>query len=433
MRFRASNIVKGFKFIFQSVSARCWIALFSVLFSNAALCEILMLNTALDRVIAAHPALKTFNAYRDAREAELSIADSSPQWSIGISVENALGDGPYKGLDAAEGSLTLAGVLERGGKREARRALAAARLDELGVDRAALQIDILAEATRRYLDIAALDARREILALELSQRERMVIAARKRFLIGAAPEAMALSAEAEVAKLNAALIGTSSSLSVAQNRLALMWGGEWDRNAITEPVPTAIPPLPVFETFKNSLKKSPALLRFASEARIRDSRIRLAVASRAADVSWQVGIRRLEASNDLAAIGGISIPVGANRRGSLEESIAKAERSALNQEKQSVEMQLESALLEAWASATASSQRASAIESEVLPRLLKAASNAERAYKAGAISYIEWSDIQDSVNSARIALLEARVEWRNAMIEIQRLTAEPVVAPRFEG
>jgi cobalt-zinc-cadmium efflux system outer membrane protein len=47
---------------------------------------------------------------------------------------------------------------------------------------------------------------------------------------------------------------------------------------------------------------------------------------------------------------------------------------------------------------------------------------------AGALSYLEWSEVQGSVRSALEAALEAKLDWRRAMIEIQRLTAEPVIA-----
>jgi cobalt-zinc-cadmium efflux system outer membrane protein len=63
----------------------------------------------------------------------------------------------------------------------------------------------------------------------------------------------------------------------------------------------------------------------------------------------------------------------------------------------------------------------------MLPRLHKAVENAERAYAGGALSYAEWSEIQGALSGAQLAALEARLEWRRAMIEIQRLTAEPVV------
>jgi cobalt-zinc-cadmium efflux system outer membrane protein len=63
-----------------------------------------------------------------------------------------------------------------------------------------------------------------------------------------------------------------------------------------------------------------------------------------------------------------------------------------------------------------------------LPKLREAAASAERAYTAGALSYVEWSEVQGSIRSALEAALEARLDWRRAMIEIQRLTAEPVIA-----
>jgi cobalt-zinc-cadmium efflux system outer membrane protein len=119
-----------------------------------------------------------------------------------------------------------------------------------------------------------------------------------------------------------------------------------------------------------------------------------------------------------------------SRRAALERSAARAERAALELERESVEAQLEAALLEAWSRANSAVERVTALESEILPRLRKAAESAERAYVAGALTYVEWSEVQSAVRSAGEAALEAKLEWRRSMIEIQRLTAEPVITER---
>ena len=54
---------------------------------------------------------------------------------------------------------------------------------------------------------------------------------------------------------------------------------------------------------------------------------------------------------------------------------------------------------------------------------------AERAYRAGAISYLEWAQLQ----SERIVMaqqqLDVALDAQRALIEIQRLTGQALVAP----
>jgi cobalt-zinc-cadmium efflux system outer membrane protein len=396
--------------------------------SSAASAAPMTLDAAFGKVIASHPELRGFAFRSEIRQAELAAATLPPQMSLGVSVENAVGSGDYRGFDASETTLTLAGVIERGGKREARRAMAAARFDAVGIERSALQFDVLAETARRYLELVGWQARQPLLEAELAQRERMAESARKRFTIGAAPQTMALKAEADVAATRAALSASRTGAAVAARRLALMWNDRTGATIEAMPLPASLPPLPAFEEFRKALPGAPELTRFATERRIREARVRLAVAEGTADVDWELGVRYLAGTDDVALVAGARIPLGASRRAGYEQSIARAERAALEVERESLEAQLDAALLEAWSQANAAAEEVRALESEVLPKLREAAAGAERAYTAGALSYVEWSEVQGSVRSALEAALEAKLDWRRAMIEIQRLTAEPVIA-----
>ena len=97
-------------------------------------------------------------------------------------------------MQGAELTLSLASVLERGGKRDARRALAASRIDALGMQRATVLLDLMAEVAQRYLDLVSAQADTVIAAEDLEQRERTVSAAARRVQAGASPESVALAA-----------------------------------------------------------------------------------------------------------------------------------------------------------------------------------------------------------------------------------------------
>ena len=159
--------------------ARAVAGVCALIFISAVNATPLTLDAALQRVIDTHPTLRTFPLRSTALEAEAQVAALSPEKTLEFTVENV--------FDSTESTLTLAGVLERGGKREARRAIAAARLDELGVERTAAQFDVLAETARRYLELVSWQSRVPLIEADLVQRERMADAARTRFKIGAAP------------------------------------------------------------------------------------------------------------------------------------------------------------------------------------------------------------------------------------------------------
>ena len=62
-----------------------------------------------------------------------------------------------------------------------------------------------------------------------------------------------------------------------------------------------------------------------------------------------------------------------------------------------------------------------------IKELTRAEAAAERAYRAGAISYLEWAQLQSERTAARKQQLEAALEAQRALIEIQRLTGQSFV------
>ena len=127
--------------------AACVVALAVALPTHAA--APLSLDDAFARVADTHPQLRLFDARNDVLRAELERATLGPALVAGAELENAFGTGEASGLGGAEVTLTLASVLERGGKLDARRILANIRIDALAEEREAQRLVLLAEVARR--------------------------------------------------------------------------------------------------------------------------------------------------------------------------------------------------------------------------------------------------------------------------------------------
>ncbi|MCI1709689.1 MAG: hypothetical protein LKM39_04460 [Chiayiivirga sp.] len=61
----------------------------------------------------------------------------------------------------------------------------------------------------------------------------------------------------------------------------------------------------------------------------------------------------------------------------------------------------------------------------ILPALMRAEQSAGEAYRAGALSYLEWAQLQADLLAARREQIVAARNTHLALIEIQRLTAMP--------
>lgn len=390
--------------------------------------DTLTLDAAMARVVKQHPDLRLYNFVEQGLNAEADKAALGPAFRLNSEIENALGTGNASGFNGAEFTFTLASMLERGGKREARRALAASRIDALGLQRSAKEMDLLAEVARRYLDVYAEQEMQKIVALDLAQRERTVAAAAKRVHAGASHDSVRLTAEAMRARSRLEQSKTKAAHETAWRRLTILWGETQSQKILrVNGDAYALPSIADFSVLNAVLINTPELKRFADETRIRESRLQLVRSAQANDLEWMAGLRRRQDQGDWSLVAGVSIPLGSARRAEADIRLAQAELDSLSVEQESAELSLEATLAEAYGQYTAAKIEIEQIRSDFLPRLIKAEKSAENAYRAGALTYLEWAILQSETTAARKQQLATALEAHRALIEIQRLTGEPMV------
>lgn len=389
----------------------------------------LTLDDAFARVARFHPDLRLDVPRARTLEAERDEAAQRPAFTAGASLENAIGTGDYAGLDGAELSLTLASVLERGGKREARVLLAQNRIDALALQREATRLDLLAETARRHLAVAGAQRQAEIARADIEQRRRAVTAARERMNAGASPESVLLTAQAALARAELDVRRAEQATVAAKQHLAALWGEREPRFEVAAGDPLALPVIADFDALADALRRTPELLAFADRRRVGEARLRLARAQRSADVDWQVGARWLNASDDVALIASASMPLGATRRAQPGIRAADADLAALEIERESQDVSLYSTLVEAHGRYRVAQLEVLRLGDDVLPRLARAEAAAEHAWRAGATSYLEWSQLQSERTAVRRQQLDAALDAQRALIEIQRLTGEAFTTP----
>jgi len=390
----------------------------------------LSLDDAFARVAGSHPELRLFDSRGALLAAERERAALRPALVAGATLENAFGTDEARGLQGAELTLTLASVLERGGKLDARRTLALSRIDALAVEREARRLDLLAEVARRYLGVVAARRQGEIAGQDIAQRRRSVAGAGQRLQAGASPESELLGARAALARAELDKARAAQRQAAARQYLAALWGEREPRFEVAAGDPLALPEIADFAALSALLESTPELAQFAGERRIREARLQLAHSQASADLGWQLGVRRLEASDDFGMVGSLSLPLGAERRAAPEIRAAEAELTALGVEREARELSLHSTLVEAHGRYRTARLEVERLRSEVVPLLSQAERAAERAYRAGAIGYLEWAQLMSERTAAQRQQLDAALDAQRTLIEIQRLTGQAFVAAR---
>jgi cobalt-zinc-cadmium efflux system outer membrane protein len=325
-------------------------------------------------------------------------------------------------------TLSLASAFERGGKREARVALADAQLDALVIQEEQRRVDLLAEVARRYLDFVTTQAMADLVATDVAQREKVVEATARRLRAGASPESVLLAAEAALARAAMQRDRLRGETYAAALRLAILWSSrapDFDRGAGN---PLVVPATPSLDSLRVLIASSPELRRFADESRLREARVQLARTAASTDIEWRAGIRRLEEDGSWAAVVGIAVPLGSGSRADARIRAAQSELAALTLEREAEELTLEATLVEAHMRLSGANSLVVTARDVLIPKFEQAERAAERAFRAGALTYIEWAQVQSDVVSVRTEQLLAAVDAHRALIEIQRLTGSSFTA-----
>ncbi len=383
------------------------------------------LRQAFALTLERHPDLRRLPLQQSVLEADVDLAAQRPAWVATAGVENILGSGDFRGAGTAELSLGLGSVLEPMARREARIEAARSRRSALDVEADARRLDLLAEVARRYLEVLALQHEADAWRATVDQRQAALVASRRRVAAGASPRSVELAAEAAVARAELGLARAQAASAAAGRRLALMWAGE-PVGAVSGDL-FALPDTPGAERLADRLAQSPEVRRFATESRLREARLRLARAEARPEIAWEVGVRRFQDTDDWAVMGGVSVPLGSRRR--TEPSI-RAARAALEEveiEREAGTLDLRATLAEAHGRLLAEAIAVRQSGERVLPALERAERAAAGAYRAGATSYLEWAQLQSDLLDARRERIAAARDFHLALIELQRLTAEPFV------
>lgn len=386
----------------------------------------LSLDAALQRVSETHPDLRLISA-RDTRlAAARETAAMPPDLALEATLENFAGSGEAHGLDAAELTLGLASHFERGGKREARIALVDRERDAVATEHRARRLDLLADVAHRYLAAASAGWREDVAREGAEQHATARDAALKRFTAGASPESSVLAAEATLARAELAQARARLGKRNAVRHLATLWGELEPDFVPASNEPPRLPELEPTGTLLARLDDSPEVARLADSRRIAEARLRMAESESRGDLSWQLGLRRLQGTRDTALVAGLSLPLGNTRRAAPSIREALLERDALDIERDSLALALRATLIEASGRYDLACEEVRRLDADVLPRLRAAAVAAERAYRAGAGDYLDWSQFQSEITDARFERVDAVVAALSALIEIQRLAGLPI-------
>ncbi len=235
---------------------------------------------------------------------------------------DAIGSSDFRGIRSAETTVSITWAIKRG-VRQRRIEAARAGLALAELDARILRLDTAADTARRFIVCLAFQERLGFASDQIDLAQQTVSAVQTRVEAG-------LATQAELARaglLRAELLreGYSHELSSARHRLSAQWGETEPDFGVVAGNVRELPELEPIKALLNRVKQNPDLARFMSRERIAEAELRVAQARGRPDWNVHAGIRRHEFSDDVALVGGVTIPIGVRDRNLGRIAEARAE------------------------------------------------------------------------------------------------------------
>ena len=386
---------------------------------QAAQAESIALGDALAQGVQTSPRAAQAKALADAAEARARQAGVAPNPELSLEVENFAGSGAFQGLHSTEATLALSQRIELGGKRSARLGVARAERDFAFLTYKAALADLERDIRNAHAELRAAEDRAVLARDNTAAAEELARTARILVDAGRDPPLRQLRAESLLAEAKAEQARTFSTLLTARRLLGSLIGSddtELTATASEDAAPAALAP------DATSLNEQLA----TAEREAARARVQLARSDAVPDITASGGVRRFRESGDTALVAGISIPLpirNRNRnRGNIEA--AGAESNAAESALLLARIDANRAQYDARMLLGAAEVRYEALAGPGLQQAEEALRLARIGYNAGKFSLIELIDAQTALTTAKLNLIEARLDRARALAALIRANAQ---------
>lgn len=382
------------------------------------------LTTALSMALENSPRIAGAEAGILAAQGSRKQAGAFPNPVIGVDVENVGGSGIYNGADSAEITFGVFQLVEIGGKRSARAAIAESGQDIASYERLATNLDLVRDVKVAFANAVAAQEQAVIAEQQVALAKDVLATVTKRVDAAAEPVIQKNKARVSLANAQVAYERAKRLNDAAVKNLATYWAGAPSMVKLSSKEFYKIDKPDLKGNIEDVLLNTVDHKRQTASVNQAKSLVDLEKANAVPDPNFSVGVRDLRQNNDQAIVAGVSIPLPVFNRNS--GNIAKARQLAVK-----ADTDRRSWLLGKQASFNDFAQgldsayiTASTIKNDILPEAQEAFKQAKRGYNAGKFAYLEVLDAQRTLAETKLSYVQALQQYQVNAAEIERLTAQ---------
>ena len=157
--------------------------------------------------------------------------------------------------------------------------------------------------------------------------------------------------------------------------------------------------------------------------------MKLARAQAKPDVTFEAGVRRLNATDDFGLVASMRLPLAIFNRNQGGVAAADARIAQSDAERDAASLRLRSVLYGLYQEARQARVQASVLRDRAVPEAEQALTLIQRGFENGRFSFLELADAQRQVLDLRAQTIAAFADAHRLDVEIERLTAQPITTP----
>jgi len=376
----------------------------------------LTLPEALSRAAMADPARPALASRLTAAEAGARQAAVRPNPVVGVEVEDVAGTGSYSLIDRAQATLYYQQSQERGGKRDARAALARSDISLTRWRDDVRMLDLFHEVDLAWIDAVAAEAEARLAADRLLIAERAQGEVNRRVKAARDPLFAGARADAQVAEARIALAQALTRAANARRAMAAFW-----RGADVEIDPAVLEDLSAADEAAGPPSEADLALLDAQRG-VAAAKVRVEESKAVQDPTWRAGLRYLNDGRDVAAIVGASIPLGRHDTNKDAIEQARAARAAADLDLIGAKAVLERKIAAVQAALAQKAGEARRIQAEVVPANARTVELVREGFNRGGFSYLDVIEAQKALTDARARRLAVLKSFQIDRAQLDRLT-----------
>ncbi len=408
--------------LFHRAMAISAIALSCSSFALTAVAEsTLTLGEAVRATLQYNPQLAGYTFKLNALAGEKQTAALRPELRVNTDLENVAGSGELSGTKASELTISLSSAIELGGQRDARVNLVTARQQQLASSQRVLTLDVVTAVTQQFIRL--LVAQEELTLQEESHQllQQTLTSLTRQVQAGGTAESELLRGNAALTRATQALRQARQRVSTERIRLSAFWADTSPDFTAAKADLYGVPSTTTLPALLEKLSNNPDLAFLSAEIDVRSAEVRRAQSERRPALEWNVGVRRLQESDDSAVVFGLSMPLGSSGRARGAIATATANQQQAEWDKDATRIQLEAQLIAAYETHQLAVDEVNVLRDQVIPSLKKVMRSTADAFDRGRYSYLELNLAQNQLLNAQQALVEAAARMQETRIELERM------------